>query len=230
MCKKISCTCLFARGCFEVMEGSPFAGPAGAAAAGFGLGIALAGAPGPVQAVLLTESVRGGLPRGFRAMAGANLTFAALLLALALGISLVVPAPPVLRALRLLGGAFLTWLAIDGWRSAEAARTDVPARAGAPVAVRGALAVLLNPGAWLFLATAASSLFSAATQVGGRPAAVVAALTLVAGLALGDGSLVLFGGLGLSRAGSSVRLWIRRGLAVLLGAIGVAALISGLVG
>jgi hypothetical protein len=40
---------------------------------GFGIGIALGGAPGPVQAVLLSESTRG-LSRGFRALAGANLT------------------------------------------------------------------------------------------------------------------------------------------------------------
>ena len=36
--------------------------------AGLGLGIALAGAPGPVQAILLTEALRGGVSRGLRAM------------------------------------------------------------------------------------------------------------------------------------------------------------------
>ena len=49
------------------------------ALAGLGLGIALAGAPGPVQAVLLTEALRGGATRGFRAMVGANLTLGVLL-------------------------------------------------------------------------------------------------------------------------------------------------------
>jgi threonine/homoserine/homoserine lactone efflux protein len=77
------------------------------AVAGLSVGIALASSPGPVQAVLLAESVSGGLARGFRAQAGANLTLAALLAALALGLSLAAPAGPVLAALQAAGGALL---------------------------------------------------------------------------------------------------------------------------
>jgi threonine/homoserine/homoserine lactone efflux protein len=195
--------------------------------AGLGLGVALAGAPGPVQAVLLAESVRGGAARGFRAMAGANLTFAALLVALALGLSLAPPAGPILRVLKIAGGALLIWLAIDGLRSGnqvEAAATD---RRSVPPVVKGALAVLINPGAWLFLATAATSLFAAATQAGGRAAALLAAGALVLGLALGDGAVVLLGGLGLRRAGDRVGMWIRRVLALVLAGLGVWLLIQG---
>lgn len=50
---------------------------------GLGIGVALASAPGPVQAVLLAEAQRGGISRGFRAMAGAILTFGLLLAATA---------------------------------------------------------------------------------------------------------------------------------------------------
>jgi threonine/homoserine/homoserine lactone efflux protein len=195
--------------------------------AGLALGVALAGAPGPVQAVLLAESVRGGAARGFRAMAGANLTFAALLLALALGLSLAPPTGPILRVLKIAGGALLIWLAIDGLRSgkeAEAAATD---RRSVPPVVKGALAVLINPGAWLFLGTAATSLFAAATQAGGRSAALLAAAALVFGLALGDGAVVLLGGLGLRRAGDRVGMWIRRVLALILAGLGVWLLIQG---
>jgi threonine/homoserine/homoserine lactone efflux protein len=195
--------------------------------AGLGLGVALAGAPGPVQAVLLAESVRGGAARGFRAMAGANLTFAALLAALALGLSVAPPSGPLLRVLKLAGGALLIWLAIDGLRSGgeiEAASAD---RRSVPPVVKGALAVLINPGAWLFLGTAATSLFAAATQSGGRGAALLAAAALVFGLALGDGAVVLLGGLGLRRAGDRVGMWIRRVLALVLAGLGVWLLIQG---
>jgi threonine/homoserine/homoserine lactone efflux protein len=195
--------------------------------AGLGLGVALAGAPGPVQAVLLAESVRGGAARGFRAMAGANLTFAALLVALALGLSVAPPSGPILRVLKVAGGALLIWLAIDGLRSrgeVEAASTD---RRSVPPVVKGALAVLINPGAWLFLGTAATSLFAAATQSGGRGAALLAAAALVLGLALGDGAVVLLGGLGLRRAGERVGVWIRRVLALILAGLGVWLLIQG---
>ena len=52
-----------------------------------GIGLALAGAPGPVQAILLSESVRGGLGRGLRALLGAFATWATLLITVALGVS-----------------------------------------------------------------------------------------------------------------------------------------------
>jgi threonine/homoserine/homoserine lactone efflux protein len=194
---------------------------------GLGLGIALAGAPGPVQAILLAEALRGGTGRGLRALLGANLTFGALLLVLALGYSFAVPNPAVLRVLQVVGGLLLIALGIDGFR----ARDDTPPKAGAraelPPAARGALAVVLNPGAWLFLATAASSLVAAASQVGGRPAAVSAALALLAGVAAGDTTVVLAGGFGLRRAGAGAARWLRRALALALVGLGAWLVLNG---
>src|SRR4051794_1318106 len=96
--------------------------------AGLGLGIALAGAPGPVQGILLAESLRGGVGRGFRAMAGATLTFGTLLIALALGVSIAVPSDPLLRTLKLIGGVFIIFLGVDGFRSANAAAPESSAQ------------------------------------------------------------------------------------------------------
>jgi threonine/homoserine/homoserine lactone efflux protein len=212
------------------MEGREMAETVSPAVAGLGLGIALASAPGPVQAVLLSESIRGGVARGFRAMAGASVTFGLLLLALALGLSVAAPSGTVLRVLEVVGGALLIVLAVDGFRSAgqglEPANGE---RRELPPVARGSLAVLLNPGAWLFLGTAASSLFAAATQEGGTDAAVLAAVALLFGLMLGDGAVVLLGGLGVRRAGERVALWVRRGLAVVLAALGVALVVRGVV-
>jgi threonine/homoserine/homoserine lactone efflux protein len=87
------------------------------AMAGLGVGIALTSAPGPVQAVLLAEAVRGGVSRGLRALAGSSLTFGALLVALALGLSVATPRGPALRVLEVAGGALLLWLAVEGLRS-----------------------------------------------------------------------------------------------------------------
>src|ERR1051326_1639387 len=86
---------------------------------GLGLGLALAGAPGPVQAILLAEALRGGVRRGLSAMAGANLMLGALLLALAFGVSIAVPGDPLLRVLKVVGGAFIIFLGVDGFRSAS---------------------------------------------------------------------------------------------------------------
>jgi len=200
------------------------------AVAGLGLGLALAGAPGPVQAVLLTETLRGGTARGLQAMAGANLTFGVLLLSLALGLSLTAPSESAVRILKVVGGGFLVWLALDGMRVRADRERRVAARRGLPPAARGALAVLINPGAWLFLATAASSLITAAARVAGRGSAVLTALALLAGVAAGDGVVVVAGGLGLRRAGSKVGIRLQRGLAVGLAALGCWLVLSGLLG
>jgi threonine/homoserine/homoserine lactone efflux protein len=202
------------------------------AVTGLGLGIALAGAPGPVQAILLAEALRGGTGRGLRALLGANLTFGVLLLILALGYSFAVPNQAVLRILQVVGGLLLVFLGLDGLRSRDDATGTQRSgtRAELPPAARGALAVVLNPGAWLFLATAASSLVAAASQVGGRPAAVTAALALLAGVAAGDTTVVLAGGFGLRRAGSRAARWLRRALALVLVGLGAWLLLSALLG
>lgn len=89
---------------------------------GLGVGIALASAPGPVQAVLLAESVRGGITRGFRALAGANLMFGSLLVCLAFGLSLAAPRGPALGALQVAGGVFLLGVSAEGFRSGKGSR------------------------------------------------------------------------------------------------------------
>src|SRR5205807_2138831 len=130
----------------------------------FGIGVALAGAPGPVQAVLLSEAVRGGVARGLRALTGSTATFASPLMVLALGLSVARPSGAVLRILEMAGGALLLWLAVDGFRS----RYDLESISGQPRGLhptaRGALAIVLNPGAWLFMGAVASPLLSTATR------------------------------------------------------------------
>ncbi|MDP9341235.1 MAG: LysE family transporter [Actinomycetota bacterium] len=198
--------------------------------AGLGLGVALASAPGPVQAVLLAESVRGGVGRGLRALAGANFTFGLLLVSLALGLSVAPPSGPALRVLKVVGGVLLIWLAVDGIRSAHEAVRAASERRALPPAARGALAVLVNPGAWLFLGAVASPLLGSATQLGGRGTAVFAALALMAGAGVGDVGVVLLGGLGVRRAGQRVQLWVRRGLGTVLAGLGVWLLTQGVMG
>ena len=195
--------------------------------AGFSLGVALAGAPGPVQAVLLAESMRGGVAHVFRALGGASLTFSALLLSLALGLSIATPGAVALRILQILGGTFLVWLAVDAFRSGhEIDEASAPRRSLSPIA-RGSLAVLLNPGAWLFLGAVASPLFTEASRSAGRAGALLAAIALIAGLAIGDGTIVLLGGIGLRRARRSVIVWTGHILATTLAALGIWLVVQG---
>jgi threonine/homoserine/homoserine lactone efflux protein len=195
----------------------------------FGIGIALAGAPGPVQAVLLTEAVRGGVKRGLRALGGVHGTLGLLMVLLALGVTLASPSGWVVRVLKVAGGALLVWLAIDSLRVRQDEPQTTGVRRSLPPEARGMLAILLNPGGWLFLAAVASPLLATATLRGGRSAAVLTALALVAGAALGDLGVVLLGGLGLRRARSRVARIVRTVLAVGLAGLGVWLMITGLV-
>jgi threonine/homoserine/homoserine lactone efflux protein len=198
-------------------------------AAGFSLGIALASAPGPVQAVLLGEAIKGGVARGLRAQTGAVLTFGVMLLGLALGLSVAPPTETVLRVLKIVGGLLLLWLAWEGFRTrAEPLEVSTERRQLPPLA-RGSLAIILNPGAWLFLAAVASPLLATATQDGGRSSAMLAAGALLLGTAIGDVAVVLLGGMGIRRASERVRLWVRTGLSVVLAGLGVWLIVQGVI-
>lgn len=199
------------------------------ALAAFGIGIALAGAPGPVQAVLVTEAMAGGIGRGFRALAGASLTFGSLLAAVAFGWGLTTPDPLVVRVLKVAGGLLLIWLAVDAIRSDPVTGSSDTDRRGLPPIVRGSLAVALNPGAWLFTAAVASPLIAASAGDGGTASALLSAAALLGGAAAGDAAIVLLGGLGVRRAGPRVGDVIRRVLAAILGLLGIGLLAGGLV-
>ena len=188
---------------------------------GLGVGIALAGAPGPVQAILLSEALRGGVPRGLLALAGSASMFGALLVATALGLAIATPDPIFLRVLKLAGGAFLIWLAVDAFRSASRHAAETNGGTRLHPTARGSLAVLLNAGTWLFLAAVASPLVGSAAHDGGAANALLVALAMLAGAAFGDFLFVIVAGAGLRRMPSEVTRKIRRALAVVLAALGV---------
>jgi threonine/homoserine/homoserine lactone efflux protein len=121
----------------------------------------------------------------------------------------------------------LIWLAFDGVRSGHQVDETPARRRSIPPSARGSLAVLLNPGAWLFLGTVASPLFTEAARSAGRTGALLAAAALVVGLAIGDGAVVLLGGAGLRRARRSVIVWTGHVLAALLAVVGLWLVIRG---
>jgi homoserine/homoserine lactone efflux protein len=162
--------------------------------AAFALGMALGGAPGPVQVLLLAESSRGGLRRGLAVMVAANGTLAALGGVLALWLSGVVISAGFLRAVRTVGGLFLLYIGIETWRSAGREEGEQEsARAGAKPATRGALAVLLNPGAFLFLATTGSAMLASASRDGGAGLSLLTLAGMIAGVSTVDFAMVLAG-------------------------------------
>jgi threonine/homoserine/homoserine lactone efflux protein len=202
------------------------------ALAAFGVGAALGAFPGPVQVLLVSESSRGGLRRGLRVMLGANGTFAVFLLLLAAGLTAIEPSTTFLRVIRVAGGAFLVYLGIDGIRGALRPPGDeekAPGRRLHPT-TRGVLAVVLNPGGYLFLATTASAILADAAEAGGRPQALLTALAMLAGVSVVDAATVLLG-TGSRRAfGDRVLRWLALALAVVLVGLGVVYVVAGVSG
>ncbi len=199
----------------------------------FALGFALGAAPGPVQVLILSQSAQRGFAGGVRVMLGANLTLLAILVVLALGFSAAEPGDELLRILQLAGGAVLVWIAaseIRGLRGAQLiTEADVPARRLGPTAL-GVVAVVLNPGAWIFFATTASAVIADASSGGGRTAALLTAFTMAFGVSTSDLTFTLLGSGGHRVLGERGLRWVRIGLAALLGAIGVVFVVQGLTG
>ena len=204
------------------------------AAGAFALGFALGAAPGPVQVLILSETAKRGLAGGLRVMLGANLTLLAILVVLALGFASVEPGPGVLRALRIVGGAFLVWLGVTELRSIRRDAAVDPRVAGTTVRLgptaKGSVSVLLNPGAWIFFATTASAVIVNATTRGGTSEAVVAVVAMAIGVSCSDLTFTVLGSGGRRLFGDRGLRWIRMALAGLLIAIGVGFVWQGATG
>jgi threonine/homoserine/homoserine lactone efflux protein len=198
-------------------------------AAAFGLGVALGASPGPVQLLLFSEASRGGALRGLRAMAGANLTFGAMLALLAAGLSSIEPSGVFLRIVKIVGGAFLLWLAIDALRESRRAHDEEAPQPALHPAIRGIVAVLANPGVYVFLATTGAAVVAAAVEEGGRPRAFLTVIALLAGVSVMDSGMVLIGA-GAHRANERSLRLLATVLALALAALGLWLIGQGVAG
>ena len=197
--------------------------------AAFGLGVALGASPGPVQLLLFSEASRGGAGRGLRAMAGANATFGAMMLLLAAGLSSLEPGETFLRVVKVIGGAFLVFLAFDATRESRRPHEVEETRKGLHPTVRGIVAVVLNPGVYVFLATTGTAVVASAVDQGGRGLAIVTVVALLLGVSLMDSAMVLLGA-GAHRVSDRFLRILSEVLAVAMGALGVWLVVRGIVG
>lgn len=198
----------------------------GVAAGAYWLGVALGTSPGPVQVLLLAEAARGGAARGLRAMIGANATFGAFLVALALGLAAIEPAPGALRAIRVVGGAVLVAIAVSAFRERRRSLEADPTIETRRPFVRGAIAVLVNPGLYLFLATTGAAVVAEGARQGGRGLALLVGLALLAGVVTTDGLTVLLGAGSRRLPPRALELFLDVA-AIALAAFGVALVLAG---
>lgn len=197
-------------------------------AAALGLGVALGASPGPVQALLMSEAVRGGVSRGLRAMAGANGTFGVLLLLLAAGLSFLEPGEEVVRVIKVAGGVFLLFLAADTIREGRRHQGDGRAEPSLHPAVRGVLAVVLNPGVWIFLPTTGAAVLADAARDGGFALSAATVVALTIGVSAMDGTVVLLAAGGARRLSDRGLRGLSTALAMILAVVGAWLVVAGI--
>ncbi len=93
--------------------------------------------------------------------------------------------------------------------------------------MRGVVAVLVNPGAYVFLATTATAVVANAAAEGGRGLAFATVVALLAGVSLMDSAMVLLGA-GAHRVSDRFLVVLGDGLALGLAALGVWLIVRGL--
>jgi threonine/homoserine/homoserine lactone efflux protein len=196
-------------------------------AAAFAIGLAVASAPGPVQALVVIEAMRGGVLRGLAATIGAAISFWFLLLLLALGMSLAAPAPAVVRFLQFAGGMVVVWIAIDSFRAAsatndiQATNEPDPGKGALRAALRVAFAAIVFPGTWIFLAGIAAPMIATARLTGGAILGVALTVALVAGSSVGNLGIALVASAGGRVVSPNALRRVRQALAIILAGIGL---------
>jgi threonine/homoserine/homoserine lactone efflux protein len=125
------------------------------------LGLAAGLSPGPLLALVMTESLRGGTAAGIR-VAFAPLLTDVPIVALSWGLAgSLDPDSPGLAVLSLAGAAVVAHLGLAQWRAVLPEIRDKPT-AGA--LRRGALVNLLNPHPWLFWITLGGPLLATSAE------------------------------------------------------------------
>jgi threonine/homoserine/homoserine lactone efflux protein len=196
-------------------------------ATAFIVGLGVATAPGPVQALVVVEAVRDGFRGGVIATAGAALSFWLLLVLLATGLSLAAPSADAARVLQGLGGLVVLWIAADSFRDA---RLGLPRPGGDRrnelghgflAAGRVALAVVIFPGTWIFLAAIATPLLASARVEGGPLLALLVTIGLVLGTSSGNLGVAMLAAWGSRVASARLVVRLRQVASVALGLIGL---------
>ncbi|HET6315713.1 MAG TPA: LysE family transporter [Chloroflexota bacterium] len=196
-------------------------------ATAFIVGLGVATAPGPVQALVVVEAVRDGFRGGVIATAGAALSFWLLLVLLATGLSLAAPSADAARVLQGLGGLVVLWIAADSFRNA---RLGLPGPGGDRrnelghgflAAGRVALAVVIFPGTWIFLAAIATPLLASARVEGGPLLALLVTIGLVLGTSSGNLGVAMLAAWGSRVASARLVVRLRQVASVALGLIGL---------
>jgi homoserine/homoserine lactone efflux protein len=149
--------------------------------------------PGPIVTLVISTAATRGVRAGLITVAGTSTGNAALLAAIAFGLSWVLQhAAYVFEVLRWIGAAYLLWLGVQAWRNASRPRPESP---GANVHFRrGVFVALSNPKTIAFFSAFLPQFIDPALPAGRQLAVMCVATVLLA--AVSDGCWAIASGLG----------------------------------
>lgn len=178
------------------------------------LATAMSFTPGPNTALSTALAANHGLPRALRFVCAVPVGWAALLTLCSLGLgALVLAAPPLRLGVKLLGAAYLVWLA---WRLAQASQlVQADGRRLDLGFWQGAALQFVNIKAWMLALAIVSGWVAGYADAGGRFAIVLPvmlAFAFASNLSYALAGSLLRGWL----AGGARLLWFNRGMATLL--------------
>jgi threonine/homoserine/homoserine lactone efflux protein len=154
----------------------------------YAVGFSIASMPGPILALVATETLRRGTWSGIQASIAPVCVDAVVMVPLALVVHAAVPSGTVAVAIAVVGGIFLLWLGIQSLRLKAIPQTN-PAgtdfATGLPSFLKGVLTHLMNPYPYLFWGTVGLPYVREGFQTNG----VAGALNFPIGFWLGASSM-----------------------------------------
>lgn len=154
--------------------------------AGLGLGLGSGVAPGPLLALVIAATLRGGFPAGLGVAVAPLLTDLPIIV---LSVSVLSTLPPtVLGAAAVVGGLVVAWFGVESMRAAAGVDTAPAADPSTSLSPgralrQGAIANLTNPSPWLFWLSAGGALLvtSARSSTGSAAAFLVGFYVMLVG-------------------------------------------------
>lgn len=124
------------------------------------LGLNAGLSPGPLLTLVITESLRGGWPAGFRVSVAPLITDS---LIIAVALLVMAPMPPWgVAVISIVGGFVIVWMGWESIRSTPPAAAEAAATGRAAPFWKGVGTNLLNPHAYIFWLTAGGPILKSA--------------------------------------------------------------------
>ena len=136
----------------------------------FAMGFSIASMPGPIMALIATETLRRGVRSGVQAAVAPVCVDALVMLPLVVILHAAIPSGMVAVAIGVAGGAFLVWLGVQSvraWGIDSPALTPSDFATELPSFLKGVLTHLMNPYPYVFWGTVGLAYVRDGFQTGG---------------------------------------------------------------